>query len=121
MGEAVPWLERAAENGNQFAQYRLAKLYLTGESVPRDTARAAELLEASAESGNQWAQYLLGKLLLQGKQVGRDRTAAAEWLKRSADQGNIYARFLLERVDEQRDPSLLLSVTRLLHHILKVV
>ena len=115
--EAAPWLERAAENGNQFAQYRLAKLHLTGDGVPRDTVRAAELLEASANRGNQWAQYLLGKLLLQGKQVERDRDAAAEWLKRSAEQGNVYARFLLEHMDDRRDPSLLLAVTRLLHHM----
>lgn len=115
LGEAVTWLERAAENGNQFAQYRLAKLYLTGNGVPRDADRAAELLTASAESGNQWAQYLLGKLLLQGRQMERD--AAADWLKRSAGQGNIYARFLLDRMDDRRDPPLLLAVTRLLHHM----
>ena len=115
--EAAPWLERAAGNGNQFAQYRLAKLHLTGDGVPRDADRAAELLEASAMRGTQWAQYLLGKLLLQGKQVERDRDAAAEWLKRSAEQGNSYAQFLLEHMDEQRDPSLLLAVTRLLHHM----
>ena len=115
--EAAPWLERAAGNGNHFAQYRLAKLHLTGDGVSRDADRAAELLEASANRGNQWAQYLLGKLLLQGKQVERDRDAATEWLKRSAEQGNIYARFLLEHMDDRRDPSLLLAVTRLLHQM----
>ena len=118
--EALAWLERAAANGNPYAQYRLAKLHLTGEGVPMDAERTVELLTASANQNNQWAQYLLGKLYLQCTQVERDVEAATEWLGRAADQGNEYARYLLDHMDERRDPSAALSVLRLLHHLSQI-
>ena len=70
-------------------------------------------LRQSAEAGNDYAQYALARLL---QEQGRGREAVP-WLERAADQGNIYAQFLLERVDDRRDPPLLLAVTRLLHHM----
>ena len=121
LAEAVPWLERAAENGNQYAQYRLAKLYLTGDGIPRDAPRAVEYLTASATRENQWAQYLLGKLYLQGREVERDVDAAADWLTHSAAQGNEYAQYLLDHINEQRDSSVMLAVTRLLHHMSRII
>ncbi len=120
LADALPWLERAAACGNPYAQYRLAKLHLTGDGVPMDAERAFELLTASANQNNQWAQYLLGKLYLQGTQVERDVEAATEWLGRAADQGNEYARYLLDHMDERRDPSVALSVLRLLHHLSQI-
>ena len=120
--EAVPWLERAAENGNQYAQYRIAKLLLADDTaVPQDVPRAIEYLTASATRGNQWAQYLLGKLYLQGREVERDVDAAVDWLTRSTEQGNAYAKYLLDHIGEQRDPSVMLAVTRLLHHMSQVI
>ena len=117
VGEAVQWLGNAAGHGNQFAQYRLAKLYLSGESVKKDVKKALEYLTASAAQGNQYAQYTLGKLYLLGRDVEQDREKAREWLTLSAAQGNEYARFLLDRVDQARDPSVILAATRLLHHM----
>ena len=55
MGEAVTWYERAADQGNQYAAYRLGKLYLQGEQVPKDVPRAVEYLTTAAELGNQYA------------------------------------------------------------------
>lgn len=109
--------EKAAVRGDQYAQYRLGRLYLLGEDVPKDVKKAIEYLTASAEQGNQYAQYALGKLYLIGRDTQRDEEAAHKWLTASAAQGNQYAQFFLERIGQFRDPSVLLAATRLLHHL----
>ena len=115
--EAVEWYGKASAQRNQYADYRLGKLYLTGKDVPKDIDRAVEYLTASAEAGNQYAQYALGKLYLIGQEVERDQEAAFYWFTQSADQGNEYAQFFLDRWDTMAPPSVMLSVTRLLHRI----
>ena len=120
VGEAISWYERAAETGNQYAQYSLGKLYLRGENVPKDITKAAEYLVAAASCGNQYAQYALGKLYLSGGEVAQDKEQAAYWLTQSAEQGHRYAQFLLDRLDENQSPAVLLSATRLLHHMSRV-
>lgn len=115
--EAVSWLSKAADHGNQFARYRLGKIYLTGDAVPKDVQKALEYLTVSARQGNQFAQYTLGKLYLLGRDVKQDREQAKGWLTCSAAQGNEYAQFFLDRFDQFRDPSILLAATKLLHHM----
>lgn len=118
--EAIHWLTKAANQENQFAQYRLGKLYLTGEGVAKRVDTAIEYLTQSANHENQFAQYALGKLFLLGKDVKQDKEAAKEWLSRSAAQGNEYAKFFLERMDQFREPSVLLSATNLLRHMARI-
>lgn len=108
---------KAATQGNRYAHYRLGKLYLAGDGVPKDAERAVEHLTASAKLGNQYAQYALGKLYLIGRDIPMDEEAAHKWLTASAEQGNQYAQFFLERIGQFRDPSILLAATRLLHHL----
>ena len=57
--KAVCWLERSSNQGNQYAQYALGKLYLCGKDIPRDRERAAVYLQAAAEQGNIYAAFLL--------------------------------------------------------------
>ena len=113
----MAWLEYANKNGSGHAGYRLAKEYLRGEIVPKNTALALQYLQSSAQRGNQHAQYMLGKLLLMGREVVQNRELAEYWLGQSADQGNEYAQFFLDRIDDFRPPSVLLSATKLLHHL----
>lgn len=42
------------------------------------------------------------------------------WFSQSADQGNEYAQFFLDRWDSMKPPSVMLSVTRLLHHMSEI-
>ena len=109
----VQWLEYAAHRGSDLAAYRLGKEYLKGEIVERDITKAVEYLTQSAETGNQYAQYALGKLYLDSQ----DREQAHYWFTRSAAQGNEYAQFFLDRWDDLKPPSVMLSVTRLLHQM----
>jgi len=117
VSKAVELLAKSASRNNSFAQYQLGKLYLLGEDVPKDVEAAVKQLTASAEQGNQYAQYALGKLYLMGHDVPRDREAALKWLTASAAQGNIYAQFFLDRMDSFRNPPVLLTATRLMHHL----
>ncbi|WP_417043675.1 MobP3 family relaxase [Dysosmobacter sp.] len=117
MEEAVSWYEKAAAQGNPYAAYRLGKLYLEGKDVPKDTAKAVEYLSDAAQEGNQYAQYTLGKLYLTGEDVARDQEQAYRWFWASASQGNEYAQFFLDHFNDNRSPNVLLSVTKLLHHM----
>ena len=112
----MQWLEYAALNRNDCAAYRLGKEYLKGEVVSRDTSKAVEYLIQSAEAGNQYAQYALGKLYLDRQ----DREQAYYWFSQSAAQGNEYAQFFLDRWDNLKPPTVMLSVTRLLHHLSEI-
>mgnify|MGYP001146164332 CR=1 FL=1 len=109
----VQWLKYAAHHGSDCAAYRLGKEYLKGEIVARDFAKALEYLTQSAEAGNQYAHYALGKLYLDKQ----DREQAYYWFTQSAAHGNEYAQFFLDRWDTLKQPSIMLSVTRLLHHM----
>ena len=112
----VQWLEYAAHHGSDCAVYRLGKEYLKGEIVARDSAKALEYLTQSAGAGNQYAQYALGKLYLDKQ----DREQAHYWFTQSAAQGNEYAQFFLDRWDSLKPPSVMLSVSRLLHHMSRI-
>jgi len=114
------WLYTAAVNGSHYAMYRLAKECLKGEHIQKDTARAVKWFTRSAERGNPYAQYMLGKLYLAGKEDPRDEEKAAYWLTQSTEQGNQYAQYLLNHLAENRPPSAMLAVTRLLHHMSRV-
>lgn len=117
MEEAVSWYEKAAAQGNSWATYRLGKRYLEGKNVPKDTDKAVEYLTNSAQEGNQYAQYTLGKLYLTGEDVSQDREQAYNWFWESASQGNEYAQFFLDHFNDNRSPNVLLSATKLLHHM----
>lgn len=118
--EALQWFERSAAQGNQYAQYRLGKMYLNGEGAEKNIQKAVENLKASADQGNQYAQYTLGKVFLKGDGVKRDAENARKWFEQSAAQGNEYARFFLNHMDSCINPSVLVSATRLLHHMSRI-
>ena len=114
------WLQRAADDGHEYAAYRLGKEYLTGENIPKDAAKAATYLRQAAEQANPYAQYLLGKLCLMGEGVPKDKDAAQYWFSVAERNGHAYAGYFLDRMERQEDlppPNILLSATRLLHHM----
>ena len=117
MEEAVSWYEKAAVQGNPYAAYRLGKLYLEGTDVTKDIAKAVEYLRDAAQEGNQYAQYTLGKLYITGEDVAQDREQAYRWFWESASQGNKYAQFFLDHFNDNYSPNVLLSATKLLHHM----
>ena len=114
------WLQQAADSGHEYAAYRLGKEYLTGENISKDTTRAAAYLRQAAKQANPYAQYLLGKLYLMGEGVPKDKDAAQYWFSVAERNDHAYAGYFLDRMERQEDlppPNILLSTTRLLHHM----
>jgi len=95
--EAEYYFERAAQLGNPFAQYALAKIYLSG-GEPEKIAAAVELMQKSADSGNPTAQYALGKLFRDGNHVEKDIVRAVELFTKAAEQENDYAAYALGKI-----------------------
>ena len=94
----VKRLSFASDLGNQFAQYTLAKLYLAGKGIQKNSLKAVELFEKSAAQGNEFAQYQLGKLFLSGANAPRDIEAAIRWLTAASEQGHQYAQYILGKL-----------------------
>ena len=114
------WLQQAADSRHEYAAYRLGKEYLSGENVSKDTAKAAAYLRRAADQANPYAQYLLGKLCLMGGGVPKDKGEAQYWFSVAERNGHNYAGYFLDRMERQEDlppPNILLSATRLLHHM----
>ena len=65
--ELERYLTFSAEQGNQYAQYTLGKLYLPGQDVKPDREQAWEYFCQSAEQGNEYAAFFLKHF----DQVGR--------------------------------------------------
>ena len=118
--QGMNWLYTAAVNGSSYAMYRLAKELLKGDLIKRNSDAAMEWFTQSAERGNPYAQYMLGKLYLAGREVLHDEDRGVYWLTKSAEQDNQYAQYLLNHLEENRPPSAMLAVTRLLHHMSRV-
>ena len=114
------WLQQAVDGGHEYAAYRLGKEYLSGENIPKDTTQAAVYLRQAAEHANPYAQYLLGKLYLMGEGIPKDKDFAGYWFSMAERNGHAYAGYFLDRMERQEDlppPNILLSATRLLHHM----
>ena len=92
---AVELLIESAELGCGVAKYRLGKMFLRGEDVPKNVDYALRWLEESAAEDNQYAQYLLGKVFLKGEDAEQDLARAEDLLRRSSGQGNRYASYTL--------------------------
>lgn len=111
--QGLRWLTQAAENGHEYAAYRLSKELL----IARNIADALLWLTVSAEAGNPCAEYLLGKLYWEGEYIPQDTEQAVYWLTQAVEQGHPYAQILLERQDSSSLPSAILAVNSLLHSI----
>ena len=91
--------------------------------ISKDIAKAAAHLRQAAEQSNPYAQYLLGKICLTGEGIPRNDDEAQHWLFIAAQNGHAYAGYFLDRMEQQEDlppPNILLSATRLLHHMSNV-
>ncbi len=85
--DGVALLRRTADAGFAPAQYRLAKLYETGEGVEGDLAIARRWTERAATAGNIRAMHDLGVYFARGEGGPIDETAAFRWFRQAAEFG----------------------------------
>ena len=79
--KGIAMLTECADEGDNFASFKLGQIYLKGEIVPQDLEKAEKYL-LSAED-NEYTQYALGKLYLQKEKY--DIQKAVDHFKHSAD------------------------------------
>ena len=88
-------LSESAEEGNEYAQYRLGKMLFKGDLCDKDIKKGLYWLEQSVAQGNQWAEYFLGKQYLGNGELDKNYKRAIYLLQKSADQSNQYAQYTL--------------------------
>ena len=71
--------------GNADAQYDLARLYLKGVGVPRDSRYGARWLGLAAQKGQHQAQAMLGQMLFNGDQLPKQAARGLMWLTLARD------------------------------------
>ncbi len=96
--EAVRWLELSAEQGYEYAQYRLGKLYLSGTEVEQNIEYGLYRVWQAEKQNNPFAQYLLGKTYLSGELVDQDIPQAELLFEKASDQRNSYAKYSLAKM-----------------------
>lgn len=79
-GDIEESLVPSAEKGDVRSQWLLGLVYLTGEDVPQDLARAATWFRRAAEQGHPAAQLNLGRMYQLGEGVERDLVRAYKWM-----------------------------------------
>ncbi len=61
--EALEWIKKAAKIGNPSAQYMLAEMYRTGDTVRKNRGEAVKWYAKAAEQGNEKAYDMLKALM----------------------------------------------------------
>lgn len=96
--EAVRWLELSADQGYEYAQYRLGNLYLAGTEVEQNIAYGLQRAWQAEQQNNDCAQYLLGKIYLKGELVEQDLAQAEALFEKASAQGSSYAKYSLAKM-----------------------
>jgi uncharacterized protein len=85
---AASWYGKAAEQGDAFAQDRLAYQYANGLGVTQDYAAAAGWYRKAADQGQADAQAGLGFQYANGLGVSQDHVTAHMWFSLASARGN---------------------------------
>ena len=95
--KAFDWFNKAADQGNVVAQYRVASMLLEGTVIEKNMARGLALLRTLAENGNEEAQVeLWGAIIFDGHYVSQSElTETVDAIKKLAEEGNPDAQFIL--------------------------
>jgi hypothetical protein len=76
-----------ADQGDQDAQHKLARMYHCGKGVDQDYKKAVLWAQKAADQGHAEAQLQLAGYYLQGKGVAQDNIEGAQWCQKAAEQG----------------------------------
>ena len=99
MKTAAVWFQKAAGQGMAPAQYALGQMYLNGEGVEQNVAKAVEWYTHAATQGLLEAQGDLGFLYATREdKVPQDFLIAYKWLSLAAQKGDRIAKKDLEKL-----------------------
>lgn len=99
--EALPFIEAAAQAHYSDAEATLGLMYVNGDGVARDYARARFWFERAAAAGHAQGLYELGVLYRNGEGVPVNRQAAKMLFERAAQAGFATAARELAKLHEE--------------------
>ena len=92
-GEAIRWLQSAAQQGDDYARVILGDILLEGDGIPANWVAGTELIKKSAYVGFPPAQLRMGMVyLVGGATTPKDEIEALAWFIVAADAGSSVAR-----------------------------
>lgn len=100
--DMVDWLTKAATQGHVTAQTLLGTMYLSGEQIPKDYAKALMWLTKGAAQGNVEAEAELGYVYERGYGVQPNMEVAIELFKKAAAQGDSDSQKELRKIASER-------------------
>jgi TPR repeat protein len=95
------WFELAAEQGDERAQYEIARAFHTGTGVTLDLTKAREWYLNAAEQGNTGAEYQLGLFYHKGLGGEQNLEKAKYWYQKAANKNFRSAELGLELIQEE--------------------
>ena len=95
-------LSARASQGNDHAQFYLAKRLQKGEGVAKNTQQAIQWYTRAAEQGVAPAQLNLAIMYLRGEGVQPNIQQARKWLEKAAMRGDNRASYTLALLDEKQ-------------------
>ena len=85
--EALRWYQKAAQLGDETAQFNLGVMYRDGAGVVKDAKEAFHWFQKAAEQGMDDAEVQVGYAYQLGLGVLQDHQQAEEWYFKAARQG----------------------------------
>lgn len=115
--EAARWYQAAADHELPQAKFMLGSLYVRGQVVPKDDARAAALFKAAADDGWVPAKSALGLMYEKGLGAPASRDDAVRLYTEASADGDPVGDYLLAQtyLSGKRSPQLDVEAARLLH------
>ncbi len=99
---AVSELSARAAQGNDHAQFYLAKRLQKGQGIAQNTQKAVEWYTKAAQQGVAPAQLNLAIMYLRGEGVKPNLQQARGWLEKAAMRGDNRASYTLALLDEKQ-------------------
>ncbi|MCK5556419.1 MAG: sel1 repeat family protein, partial [Alphaproteobacteria bacterium] len=114
--EAAKLYRKAADQGDNNAEYSLGSLYSQGKGVPQDYTKAIKWLSRASEHGDAQAQAALAVLYYDGKGTPRNIEEACFWLilanGKNDEFGNRNTATLLGKAIKELSPKSLASILK---------
>lgn len=96
--EKAEWFQKAADNGDDYGLWNIAKYYKNGTGVEKDIDKALELYRKAADKGCTGAMTDLAEIYRYGDNVEKDGDKAIEWYQKAADKDELCAIMALAKI-----------------------
>lgn len=83
--ESAQWFLKAANGGDDYGMWNIAKRYKSGNGIEKNPEKAIEMFEKSANKGHTGAMMDLARMYRDGDEVLQNGDLAVKWFKKAAD------------------------------------